>query len=325
MSKPIPSNNLIQQFQRLSTHFSEQQEVETSIDQMAEALCCTRRNVNNVLEKMSQQGWLSWKPARGRGKLSRLSLHTKAQQPLLQLAMNKASQGLLEEAFALLPEAADKANLFNYLKTQLGFQNELHGDQLLRIPYHRPLLNLDPTLATRITEIHMINQVMDTLVVFDRHSQSIRANLAHSWTTNDDGTSWQFYLRPGVKFHHGRQLQAEDVAATLEHLRSTPSPFQSLYQHIKDIQCTSPLSLRIELTRRDYLLLHLLANHCSSIQPHDLMQQPSFAQQPVGTGPFSVAQNNEFQLKLDANPEYFRERALLDRIEVWFFKIKNYL
>ena len=320
MSKPTPSNNLITQFQRLSDFFNEEQEVDTSIDQMAEALCCTRRNVNNVLEKMSLQGWLTWQPARGRGKLSRLSLHTKAQQPLLQLAMNKASQGLLEEAFSLLPNAADKASLFNYLKTQLGFQNELYGDQLLRIPYHRPLLNLDPAQATRITEIHMINQVMDTLVVFDRHSQSIRANLAHSWETNEDGTRWQFYLRPGVKFHHGRQLLAEDVSATIGHLKSTDSPYQSLYQHIKDIQISGPLSLSIQLSRRDYLLLHLLASHCSSIQPHDLMHKPSFAQQPVGTGPFTVMQNNEFQLQLDANTDYFRERALLDRIEVWFFK-----
>ncbi len=319
MSSLAPSKNLISQYQRLNQYFNDQKEVKTSIEQVAEALCCTRRNVNNVLNKMSQQGWLTWLPARGRGKLSQLIFHSPTKAPALQLAMSKASEGLLQEAFSLLPNQTDKNDLFNYLKTQLGFKNELHGDQLLRMPYHRSLPNLDPTQATRITEIHMINQIMDTLVTYDRQNQCIKPNLAHSWKSDEAGTCWHFYLRPGIKFHHGRLLNCEDVKATLNHLKSTPSPFQGLYQHISKIDCLTPLSIKIELSSRNFLLLHLLASHCSSIQPSDLMHQPNFAHQPVGTGPFMVIKNNEFQLQLDANLDYFQARALLDRIEIWFF------
>ncbi|MDP6191176.1 MAG: SgrR family transcriptional regulator, partial [Gammaproteobacteria bacterium] len=298
MKSSTPSNSLIAHFQRLSKYYAEEKDIQTSIEQLAQVLCCTRRNVNNVLNKMSQQGWLSWQPARGRGKLSRLILHTEAKQPILQMAKNKADQGLLEEAFALLDEAGDRTSLFNYLKTQLGFQNEVYGNQSLRIPYHRPLPILDPGQATRIAETHMVNQVMDTLVIFDRGSQQIRPSLAHSWRSNKDGTHWQFFLRPGIKFHHGRQLLAEDVAATLQHLKTTASPFQSLYLHIQDIQCPEPLSLNIQLNRRDYLLLHLLANHSSVIKPMELINDKDFTRKPVGTGPFMITQNNDFQLEL---------------------------
>lgn len=320
MNKTPPSSNLISQFQRLSNHFENKPEIHTTIDQVADALCCTRRNVNNVLEKMSSQGWLSWQPARGRGKLSQLNLHVDAKQPVLKMAQSMAVQGQLEEAFELLPYAADKNKLFNFLKTQLGFQSETPGNQLLRIPYHRALPDLDPVQATRITEIHMINQIMDTLVRYDRDTRNIRPHLAHSWRVNDQGTEWTFYLRPGIKFHHDRLLDAEDVAATLEHLINTESPYQRLYQHISKITCHTPLMFTIYLTREDYLLLQLLANHCSSIQPEDRMHETDFTRHPIGTGPFSIRQNNEFQLELVANHEYFRERALLDRIEIWFFK-----
>lgn len=320
MNQTPPSNNLISQFQRLSSYFENNSEVQTSIDQVADALCCTRRNVNNVLEKMSKQGWLTWQPARGRGKLSRLNLHVDAKQPVLAMAQSMASQGQLEEAFKLLPESADKTALFNYLKTQLGFQSETQGNQILRIPYHRSLPDLDPVQATRITEIHMIKQVMDTLVRYDLDTASIRPHLAHSWQISDNGRQWQFYLRPGIKFHHERQLDAQDVVATIEHLINTPSPYQSLYQHISAINYHSSLHFSIILSRQDYLLLHLLANHCSSIQPRDRMHEATFIHQPIGTGPFAISQNNEFQLDLIANHDYFRERALLDRIEVWFFK-----
>lgn len=320
MANPPPSSNLILQFQRLRNFFEGQVEVSTTIDQVADALCCTRRNVNNVLLKMSNQGWLSWQAARGRGKLSQLVFNVEARQPILAMAQTMASHGQLEEAFELLPDTADKTALFSFLKTQLGFQSEVQGNQILRIPYHRALPDLDPVQATRITEIHMIRQIMDTLVRYDLDTSSIRPHLAHSWQISEDGMQWQFFLRPGIKFHHERLLDAHDVIATLNHLIHTPSPYQSLYQHITNVHFHSNLHLSIQLRRKDYLLLHLLANHCSSIQPKDRMHDDNFNSNPIGTGPFSIGQNNDFQLDLHANHDYFRERALLDRIEIWFFK-----
>ena len=38
--------------------------------------------------------------------------------------------------------------------------------------------------------------------------------LAESWKPNEDGSQWTFKIRQGVKFHDGKPMTAEDVAAT---------------------------------------------------------------------------------------------------------------
>ena len=317
MKSTTASYNLISQYHRLSVHFNHQSDVLTTIDDLAEALCCTRRNVNLVLEKMSSHDWLVWVPGRGRGKKSRLTLLAKESSLTVQLAIQTANQGHLKDAFGMVNNDTEKTALFEYLKTQLGFQG--HKNQSLRIPYPRSIAELNPATAARMTEIHMVKQVMDCLVRFDNVTQEIVAHLAHSWRNDEGSNLWTFFLRPGITFHHGRLLIAEDVKATMEHLRDYKGPYQSLYRHITHINCPNSYSIEISLAQKDNLFLHLLSNSTSAIQPHDLMHKEDFYKQPVGTGPFKVGCSNDFQLELIANDQYFKERPLLDRVEILLF------
>ncbi|MBT3438274.1 MAG: hypothetical protein HOH02_12125 [Oceanospirillaceae bacterium] len=317
MNGPTVSNNLIAQYQRLSNHFQQQTEVLTTVDELADALCCTRRNVNLVLEKMSAQDWLVWIPSRGRGKKSRLTLLAKDSNLTVQLAIQTANNGQLEDAFGMLNSGSEKTALFDYLKTQLGFQG--HKNQTLRIPYPRSIAQLNPAAAARITEIHMIQQIMDCLVRFDEVTQDIVPHLTHSWRSNNEGTQWTFFLRPGIFFHHGRPLIADDVKATLEHLRDYSGPYQYLYRHITQVTCRTSYCVEVGLAQKDNLFLHLLSNQTSVIQPHELMHQDNFYKNPIGTGPFKVGNSNDFQLELIANDQYFQQRPLLDRVEILLF------
>jgi peptide/nickel transport system substrate-binding protein len=47
---------------------------------------------------------------------------------------------------------------------------------------------------------------------------TIEPDLAERWDYAPDLKSWTFHLRHGVKFHHGRELEADDVIKSLEHL-----------------------------------------------------------------------------------------------------------
>jgi len=317
MNSATVSHNLILQYQRLSAHFEHQNEVLTTVDELADALCCTRRNVNLVLEKMSTQDWLVWTPSRGRGKKSRLTLLAKDSSLTVQLAIQTANNGQLEDAFGMLNSGSEKTALFDYLKTQLGFQGHKH--QTLRIPYPRSIGQLNPATAARIAEIHMLQQIMDCLVRFDDAMQDIVPHLAHSWRSNNEGTQWTFFLRPGICFHHGRPLITDDVKATLEHLRDFSGPYQYLYRHITQVTCRTSYCIEVRLAQKDNLFLHLLSNQTSVIQPHELMHQHNFYKTPIGTGPFKVGNSNEFQLELIANDQYFQQRPLLDRVEILLF------
>ncbi|MGC1891981.1 MAG: ABC transporter substrate-binding protein, partial [Stellaceae bacterium] len=43
--------------------------------------------------------------------------------------------------------------------------------------------------------------------------------LAQSWSMSEDGSSWDFVLRDGLKFHDGEPITAEDVKFSFERYR----------------------------------------------------------------------------------------------------------
>src|SRR5499433_817631 len=57
--------------------------------------------------------------------------------------------------------------------------------------------------------------------------QTIIPDLAHSWEIAQDGKTYTFFLRKGVKFHDGGELTAEDVKATFQRLIFPPQGFIS--------------------------------------------------------------------------------------------------
>jgi hypothetical protein len=59
----------------------------------------------------------------------------------------------------------------------------------------------------------VLGQSGEYLIYSDRELKPI-PRLAESWEPNEDGSQWTFKIRQGVKFHNGKALTAEDVAAT---------------------------------------------------------------------------------------------------------------
>ena len=56
--------------------------------------------------------------------------------------------------------------------------------------------------------------LIDWLTVFSSDGE-LKPGLALSWEQADDGLSWTFKLREGVKFHDGEEMTAEDVRFSL--------------------------------------------------------------------------------------------------------------
>ncbi len=68
----MSSGRLQQQFIRL-WQCCEGQSQETTLNELADLLSCSRRHMRTLLNTMQQQGWLSWEAEAGRGKRSRLT------------------------------------------------------------------------------------------------------------------------------------------------------------------------------------------------------------------------------------------------------------
>ena len=61
-----------------------------------------------------------------------------------------------------------------------------------------------------------MNNMYEQLVRYDKTSQKIVRSSPPSWTQSDGGKTWTFKLRPGVKFHTGRTMDAAAAKAAIE-------------------------------------------------------------------------------------------------------------
>ncbi len=134
------SQRLEQQYLKLLHHHG-LKPLEIILQDLADQLHCSKRHMRNLLLKMQQQGWLIWQAEMGRGKRSTLQLLKNEQQLLSDKADQLLESGRFADAVSLLGE--EKHLIAPLLKARLGF-NIRSDQQLLRVPYYRPMLNLYP-------------------------------------------------------------------------------------------------------------------------------------------------------------------------------------
>ncbi|MEZ8096611.1 HTH-type transcriptional regulator SgrR [Photobacterium swingsii] len=295
------------QFHRLYSHFSGQ-DSDTTLQDIAEILFCTRRNVRMVMNKMADKGWIDWHPAVGRGKQSRLVFHSTDNELQQSYARKLVAQGKLEPALEALNNDANM--LAQLIQEQLGVSTQ-QGKQVVRLPYYRSFGDLNPLLPLRRSEQHIVRQVFSGLTRIDEIKEEVEGDLAHHWEALSP-RYWRFYLRPAVRFHNGKLLQCQDVIATLNAVKQ-----QRLFKHIQTIESIAAHTIDIHLKRDDVHLPTLLADTLAVIQPEEMLTHRDPDALPIGTGAYKVIQNDKQRLKLEAFDQYYGFRAMIDIVDIW--------
>jgi len=95
-------------------------------------------------------------------------------------------------------------------------------------------VTLDPAIHVDETECFHIMNVYDPLV-WPTKGGAPKPHLAESWEVSDDGLTYTFYLRKGVKFHDGTELTAEDVAFSMDRMLSIGFGFAWLWKDVLDV------------------------------------------------------------------------------------------
>jgi len=161
-------------------------------------------------------------------------------------------------------------------------------------------MTLDPRYATDAASERIQQFVHCRLVRLDEHFLP-QGDLARSWE-HPEPNLWRFHLRRHIRFHNGREVTAQDVAATLRSIirPATASPLQSGLAAIQGIQVEDSHTLRLELSRIDTSLLsHLNVG----ILPADQVTHTQQARKTIGCGPYRLKQWQETILTLQAVDE----------------------
>lgn len=202
--------------------------------------------------------------------------------------------------------------------------------------YRRPLGNdpatLDPARVTDIYGRSVAHQIFDGLVELDQ-TLAVRPALARFWRASRDGLTWTFTLRQGVRFHHGREVTADDVVYSLTRIVSPPvrSSAADLFIGVRGAQefrdgravavsglvAKDRYTVEVTLTEAFAPFAAVLGVGQAKIVPRELVEQPgeAFGTHPVGTGPFKfVRWERGKEIVLAANPDHFDGAPRLARV-----------
>src|SRR3990167_1661271 len=94
------------------------------------------------------------------------------------------------------------------------------------ITYKDDVSTLDPALGSDWQHWAIIKSLFDGLMDYKPGTTELIPDLAESYEITNDGKTFTFKLRSGVKFHNGREVTAEDVKYPIDRVRdpATQSP-----------------------------------------------------------------------------------------------------
>ena len=131
------------------------------------------------------------------------------------------------------------------------------------------------------------------LVKFDQRGLP-QADLAEAWGVAQDGTIYNFSIRPNAVWHDGKPVTSDDVLFTIDMMKSSGSLYP---QDIKDLWGKIEVTKLNERTLKftlpepfvpfmDYLTFGILPKHLLESVPPDQMANAEFDINPVGSGPY---------------------------------------
>ena len=172
------------------------------------------------------------------------------------------------------------------------------------------VFSTDPGKFFAVNDFLLIANVYESLYGHDENGKLV-PTLASAVEIKDDGLTYEFALRPGVKFHNGDPFTAEDVRFSWK--RATDPVIKwvragGLTANISDVEIVNPLKVRVKLKRRDAGLLENLDTHWFMLsRKHvEAVGDTVFGDNPMGTGPFRFKERKiKEYIVLEGNKSYW--------------------
>jgi peptide/nickel transport system substrate-binding protein len=234
------------------------------------------------------------------------------------VATTQAPAGITEEAAGVTEEAAVAV-------TEAAPSEEV----VLHMGAQGKPDTLNPAYAF-LTESYTVFDLIYTPLTTEAPTGEYVGGLAKEWSVSEDGLTWVFTLKDGIKWHNGEALTAGQVAWAINAVMADPDGWAAMSGYVSGFsEVTAPDDKTVQIVTEqpianmEYRLSFLYAVYPPDFEkfttPEDLQNFSNF--EAIGTGMFKI---NTFDkdtgvLILDANKDYFDGAPKIDKIIIQTF------
>lgn len=173
-----------------------------------------------------------------------------------------------------------------------------------------------PWTTTSEQSVQVLSQIYSPLLTTDKNDKPV-ANLAALPKVSEDGLTYTFTLKDGLKFSNGSALDSTDVKYTYEKIMDPVSKAssRSYFASVASIDAPSPTSVVVHLKKPDASFPSGLTAVNTGIVPSDVSVD-SLQTTPVGSGPYKWTGRvaNE-SISLERNPDFFGGKPGAAKVE----------
>jgi peptide/nickel transport system substrate-binding protein len=171
-----------------------------------------------------------------------------------------------------------------------------------------------------------IGNMYDPFIAADDGGQLSKQGIITDWQANPAGDAVTLGIRPGVKFHHGAVVTAEDIKFSIEtwmHPANFGVSASALRGVVKSVEVTGDLQVRVHLTSPNAIFPNFLSWVEGDIAvipkayfealPGNTFEEKSeaFVKAPIGTGPWKfVKRSVGTDVDFEANLNYWDTKRL---------------
>jgi ABC-type transport system substrate-binding protein len=251
----------------------------------------------------------------------------------LELAVHRRSCLFWTASFPSLASVLVLIFLLFITTGSAGSESPRRGGTL-RLGQESDFTTLDPAVALHVGYWAMQRLLFRGLLEYDDANQLVGEH-AQSWSVSEDKQTYTFHLRAGIRFAHGREVEAQDYVYSLERVINPKSSSQGMAYltkirgasefikgtaaHVAGLRALDRHTLIIELAEPSFVFAFKLAMPFTFPVPRELVEpsERAFRQRLIGSGPYVVKEHIPgLRWRLARNPHYAGADGFPDKVVV---------
>ena len=186
--------------------------------------------------------------------------------------------------------------------------------------------SLNVTTGALALDFEVWNLIWPTLTNMAAKDFSAEPGMAESWTSSNDGLTWTYKMRSGMKWSDGEPMTADDVKYTID--RANEEQWATYITTTGNLTAKVVDDSTLELTssvpdpRLPALGMYVIPKHIyEKVSKDDMPNYP--ADDKIGGGPFMLDEVQKEFTRLVRNPNWYGKKPAMDEVILRFYADSN--